>query len=265
MKSLAAGALIAAAFTALMVLPIGGSRADPALTAVSGLMVAVVVVPVATRVAGRGWRRFEVWFVLFFLNLSSVAIEGSLFAPAASPPSQLPANLIRLATVSATVAVIAAGFVGYPMPQPRRGRRRHCYDWAWRVIAAATVYLVVYFVIGGLNYTFVTHPYYESHAGGLTMPSPQVVFGYEPIRGALIVLSVLPLVVALRMRPTPLAAVVGAMLFIVGGFVVLLPQTSLPLYLRVASLWEVFAQNMITGVASVYLFRLKPAYQRAIG
>lgn len=267
MKSLAVGALIAGGFTVLMVLPIGGNRADPALTAVSGLVVAVVVVPIAARVAAPGWQRFEVWFFLFFLNLASVAIEGSMFAPAAAPPSVLGLNLIRLAVVSATVAAIAAGLVGHPSsPASRTGEpRRRWYEWAWRVIAATMIYLVVYFVVGGLNYTFVTHPYYESHVGSLTVPSAQVVLAYEPIRGVLVALSVLPLVLALRMRGAQLAAVVGGMLFIIGGLVVLLPQTSLPLYLRAASLWEVFAQNVITGIACAYLFRLKPAYQRAVG
>lgn len=264
LKSFAAGALMAGAFTVLMVLPIAGGHADPALTTLSGLVVAVVVVPTASRVAGPAWRRFEVWFFLFFLNLTSVAIEGSLFAPAVAPPSKLAVNLLRLAVVSVSVAAILAVFVGHAGSPPLAisESRRRWYDWAWRVIAAAMVYLAVYFVIGGLNYAFVTHPYYESHAGSLTVPSTEVVFAYEPIRGILIALSVLPLVLALRMRGAQLAAVVGAMLFIVGGLVVLLPQTSLPLYLRVASLWEVFAQNVITGVACVYLFRMKPTYQR---
>lgn len=265
--SLGAGALIAGAFTVLMALPIGGNRADLTLTAVSGLVVAAIVVPIAARVPASGWRRFEVWFFLFFLNLSSVAIEGSLFAPAASPPSQLLVNLIRLAIVSATVATIAAGLLGFPISRPSRSDepRRRWYDWALRVIAAAMIYLVVYFVVGGLNYAFVTHSYYESHAGSLTLPSPQVVFAYEPIRGILIALSVLPLVPALRMPEAQLAAAVGVTLFVVGGLAVLLPQTSLPLFLRVASLWEVFAQNVITGAACAYLFRLKRAYQRAVG
>ena len=52
------------------------------------------------------------------------------------------------------------------------------------------------------------------------------------------------------------ALAAGVLLFVVGGLVVLLPQTSLPLYLRVASLWEVFAQNVITGAACAYLFAL---------
>jgi hypothetical protein len=42
--------------------------------------------------------------------------------------------------------------------------------------------------------------------------------------------------------------------FVVGGLVPLLPQTSLPLYLRLASLWEIFGQNFLTGVACACLF-----------
>jgi hypothetical protein len=100
----------------------------------------------------------------------------------------------------------------------------------------------------------VTHPYYESHAGGLTLPPAATVFSYEPVRGLLIALSVLPLCLALRRDPRTVAIVAGGLLFVIGGVVPLLPQASLPPFVRVASLWEILGQNFVTGVACTYLF-----------
>ena len=250
-----AAVLIAAAFTGVMILPIGGRTPDPVLTAVSGAVLGAVVALMASRVRGTALRAFEVWFFLLFLNFASVAVEGSLFAPGAAPPALLGPNLIRLGVVAAVIAAIAAFGRGRPaaVALPRRAQRPW-YRWSWRVVAAALIYLAVYFVIGGLNYTFVTRPYYEAHAGSLVVPPLQVVLTYEPIRALLIAVSVAPVVVSLNMRLFHTALAAGVLLFVVGGLVVLLPQSSLPLYLRVASLWEVFAQNMITGAACAYLF-----------
>ena len=118
----------------------------------------------------------------------------------------------------------------------------------WRVSLAASVYLVAYFVIGGLNYTLVTHAYYESHAGSLTLPSAQTMFAYEPLRAVLMAMSLAPLVVLLRIRLPYVAFAAGALLLVIGGLVPLLQQTSLPLFLRIASLWEIFAQNILTSM-----------------
>ncbi|HET7465925.1 MAG TPA: hypothetical protein VFL29_04615, partial [Candidatus Dormibacteraeota bacterium] len=109
-------------------------------------------------------------------------------------------------------------------------------------------------VIGGINFTLVTKPYYETHAGGVSMPPAEVIFVYEPVRGLMIALSVLLLTTAMQNRIEVVAVVAGMMLFIVGGLAPLLPQTSLPLYLRVASLWEILGQNFLAGVVCAYLF-----------
>lgn len=247
--------IVAAAYWATSLLPIGARRgADVALSLACGFTLAMAVVLVAPRLNISRARQFTVWFALIFLNLAAVAVEGTLFAPALSPPSLLGANLIRLAIGSAVIA----GAVALIFGTRARAEARGIGGWWWRVIAVAGLYLVLYLVLGGLNYSLVTHPYYESHAGSLTVPSLPTILLYQPVRGLLIAVSVLPLIAALRARTLVLAVTVGTLLFIAGGLVPLLPQSSLPLYLRVASLWEIFDQNFFTGVAAAYLFGRRP-------
>lgn len=253
-RSATGGLLIAAAYSLIALLPIGPRGTDPGLTIASGLVMAVAIVWVAVGMQKDRRTQFVVWFTLVFLNLAAAAIEGTLFAPELAPSALLAASLTRLLVASVAIGAIAATFFGLTESNRSTVVSRPLYDWLWRLLVAAGVYVALYFVIGGINYTLITRPYYESHAASLTVPPAQTVLLFEPIRGLLIALSVLPLILALRMRTRTMAATAGLMLFIAGGLVPLLPQTSLPVYLRVASLWEIFGQNFFTGVACALLF-----------
>ena len=248
--------LVAAAYSTAALL--GNDKVDVPLTIGCAAVLGVVTVFVARHLRVSARAHLAVWFSLLFLNFTSVAIEGTLFAPALAPPSGLALNLLRLGAASAAVALVIAGLFHHPKASIAiQVSQRSPLGWSWRIVALAAVYVAVYLVLGGLNYTFVTHPYYEAHAGSVTVPPPAAIFAYEPFRGFLIALSLLPLTLALGGRgygTASIALIAGLMLFVVGGLVPLLPQNSLPLYLRVASLWEIFGQNFVTGAASGYLF-----------
>jgi hypothetical protein len=249
--------LVAGAYAAGVLVPVGVTpSADIPLTIACALVLAISIVFVANQLTLSRRQQFIVWFALLFLNLSAVAVEGTLFAPAAAPPSLLVVNLVRLAIVSTLDAALVATLFGTAGGIPERlTSYQPVFGWLWRLVAAAAIYVVLYLVVGGINFTLVTQPYYVSHAGSLTVPPAQTILLYEPVRGLLIALSVVPLTLAFRGRTSRTALVTGLMLFVVGGIVPLLPQTSLPLYLRIASLWEIFAQNFTTGIACAYMFR----------
>jgi hypothetical protein len=70
----------------------------------------------------------------------------------------------------------------------------------------------------------------------------------------LIVLSVLPLLLGVRWSPPRRMIVVGLLLFVIGGIVPLLEQVNtLPIFLLVASGWEIFFKNMSTGLVAGWL------------
>lgn len=248
--------LITGAYSAVALMPVRGKvTVDVPLTIGCAVALAAAIVYVAHQLRVDARTQFAIWFSLLFLNLAAVAVEGTLFAPAASPPSWLGANLLRLAVGSALMAgIVAALFRSRRNVFVKELSSRHWYAWLWRVIACATVYFILYLVLGGLNYELVTHPYYQAHAGSLTVPAGQTILLFEPVRGLVIAVSVLPLALVLQRQTQLVAIVPGALLFITGGVVPLLPQASLPLYLRIASLWEIFGQNFLTGVACAYLF-----------
>lgn len=123
---------------------------------------------------------FAVWFSLLFLNLASVAVEGTLFAPGAAPPASLGPNLLRLAAASALMASVMCWWFATRGNVDAEIRSRRLPDWLWRLAAAAAVYVFLCLALGGVNYSFVTHPYYETHAGSLTVPPAEAILLYEP-------------------------------------------------------------------------------------
>lgn len=132
------------------------------------------------------------------------------------------------------------------------------YSWTWCLILSAVSYLAFYFVVGGLNYQLVTKPYYETHAGGLTVPPVHVVLVVESIRAVLIVFSVFLFVLSARGARRQLMSSTGWLLFAVGGIIPLLWEiSSLPIFLLAASAVEIFFQNFFTGVVAARLLGLE--------
>lgn len=102
--------------------------------------------------------------------------------------------------------------------------------------------------------TCVIAPYYETHAGGLTVPTLDVVLRAELIRGALIVASVLFFLLTLRTAKKRLILLTALILFSVGGLVPLTMQASaLPFILLLASAVEIRFQNFSTGAVAALL------------
>lgn len=107
----------------------------------------------------------------------------------------------------------------------------------WRFLASALSYLFFYFVIGRLNYRLVTQPYYESHAGGLTVPPAQTILAVESVRCLFIVFSVFLFLLSVRGNKHQLMISAGWLLF--------------------ASAVEIFFQNFSTGAVAAFLMGIQ--------
>lgn len=217
-----------------------------------GVVVGLVLGPIASQLKVSRLRHLFIWTFVIFFNLASVLIEGTFFAP-----QRIGANPIPLVVQQLIASILTAGMVTLLFADGSATRvitaTRAWYDWTWRFLASGVSYLVFYFVFGGINYTFVTKPYYDSHAGGLTVPAPGTVLVAELIRGMMIALSVVPFLLV----PKPLrvrAILTGVVLFAVGGIMPLLFQVgSLPVLLLAASGIEILFQNFSTGVVAALL------------
>jgi hypothetical protein len=175
-------------------------------------------------------------------------IEGYFFAPALIGDA-LPALLIQQLIVALAASwVITILFASKETTAPVPPVNRSIPSWIWHFALATLAYVVFYFIFGSINYILVTKPYYETHAGGLDVPPVQVTLAAEVVRGTLIALSVLPFLLTVPADKKRLGAWTGFLLFAIGGLVPLTMQVgALPLFLLIASAWEIFAMNFTTG------------------
>jgi len=221
---------------------------------VTGLVFGLCLGPLAARLrVSRPWH-VVIWGSVMFLNYAAVILEGSIFMT--SLGSALPAlvAMILIATAATAVAITAlfAKRPAVPVAWPRRSAAA----WAGRLALSALSYLIFYWIFGALNYSLFTHTYYETHQATLLVPPTETILLVETVRGVMLALSVLPLAAAWpntglgRLR---LAVMVGLVLFVIGGVAPLLGASALPLFLRVASGWEIFLQNFSTGVVAALL------------
>lgn len=235
------------------------TAANPTLllvtTFASGFLLGAVLGPVASLLTGPRLRSTLIWTVLIYLNLGSVVLEGYFFAPGLLPLALVPRILVLQALSTLTAALgIALLFPGPEEPTNKSaGEKRTPLSWTGRFLASAAAYLVFYYGFGAINYALVTGPYYETH-GGLAVPAPGTVIAVEAVRSVLIILSLLPLIASLHLPKRKLAVRCGLLLFMIGGVVPLLAQsTALPPVLLVASGVEIFFQNFLTGVVAAWL------------
>ncbi len=234
--------------------PVNDVQARLVWSFVGGLIVGLFLGPMAASLPASRTRRWLVWGSVLFFNLTSVTIEGRFFASKLIGDALAGLLIQQTLTALATGWSITALFAPKQKAAPAPPARRPWFSWGWRLLVSALSYVVFYFIFGAINYGLVTKPYYQTHAGGLTVPPPQTVLVAELIRGPLIVLSVLPFLLTARASKTRQALLTGLILFAVGGLVPLTMQVnSLPFLLLAASAAEIFCQNFSTGIAAARL------------
>ena len=231
----------------------GGSSNAMFWLFVASTVMGFILCPIAMRVSLTRGQHFILWLSVIFFNMGSVAIEGKYFVPDLVP-LPLPVLFVQqlLASASASLAItLTCAKTGESISWLNVLRTRSWFAWLWRFLLSAFSYLVFYYIFGSLNYSMVTQPYYEAHAGGLTAPAPEAVLTAELVRAPLIVLSLLLFLLSERGTKRELMLKAGWVLFAVGGIVpVILQIGSLPFLLLAFSTVEIFFQNFLTGMVS---------------
>jgi hypothetical protein len=221
----------------------------------SGILIGLTLGTVASQMIASRLRHFFIWSCVIFLNFISVILEGVFFAPglvSGAVPSLIFQQLLASLVTATLISILFVPSGQIQISSTRLKRPWHA--WVWRFVVSSLSYIVFYFIFGAVNYAMVTKPYYETHIGSLAVPAPQVVLMVESMRAPLIVLSMLPLVLTMRTTRRRLAIMCGIILFVVGGVVPLMLRVNmLPLFLLVASAWEIFFQNLLTGVVVAVL------------
>ena len=226
----------------------------------SMVLLGVFLGPLASRLKISRLQHFVLWGSLIIFNLGSVAFEGAFFAPdlVTTPIPMLLAQQLFATAGAALMITFLFAPAGFSFSWVDALRTRPWYSWLWRFIVSSFSYLVFYFIFGGLNYSLVTRPYYETHAGGLTVPAPEIVLVLETVSGLLIVFSVILFLLTVRGTRRQLMVKTGWLLFAVGGIIPLIWQISfLPLFLLFVSGIEIFFQNFLTGVVAAWLMGIE--------
>lgn len=221
----------------------------------AGTVIGAVLGPVATHTPGsRRWHLF-VWTTLIFLNTTGVILEGVFFAPDLAPIAELPMGLVSQFLIAVGTAGLVTGLFippGQDLETP--GTVPTWQAMTLYIFAGAVVYVVLFFLVGGLNYTFVTEPYYAAHDIGLVTPPLDVILALELLRGVLLVLSILPFLQTYPGADRRRQLLAATLLFVFAGLVPLLLQLyTLPRFLLFASGYEILLQVGPVGVLLAFL------------
>lgn len=131
---------------------------------------------------------------------------------------------------------------------------RNVTAWAWRLVAAAVVFMLIYFVFGLMVVPF-TSEYYRQNMFGLVMPTIEQLLPILFTRSVLFLLACLPILVLWQKSNRALFWRLGLALFLLVGGVIMLYATWLPLYVRVPHTLEILADEFVYAGALVFLLR----------
>lgn len=208
---------------------------------------------------------FTALFLMLFLNVATQMLEALYFAPGVVSWETLPAILVQQSLMYLAISAGITLLFRYngEAGEVIKRQNRSWSGWLGRILISSGGYVLFYFVFGSINAALITGDYYRAEVSGLHLPSTLEILMLEPVRAALLVLSVIPLVLYLRVSKKKCAAIVGMALFIIGGFLPMLQQfNNLPAAVAVSSMVEMFFQFFLTGVVTTYVFLYeKPVVQ----
>ena len=256
-RSLAIGLIFGVARTVVALRSDGGS--DPtmilATETAAGVIVGSCLAFIARDLTGGVASRALVLGGVLFGNLLAVMIEGAAFQPVAQGPSAFAVGVLLQLLVASLVGLATAVLVRTPDGSEAREtvRARRAAAWLVRWVGCVLVYVVLYFVVGAINFTLVTGPYYRSGVAGLVVPAPEVVLIVAITEGALFPIALLPLLSAIRGTRRRRAVVAGLSLVLLGGVAPLIVAPSLPFVIRISSAVEIALQKFPAGVAAAAL------------
>ena len=210
---------------------------------------------------------FGALYLVFFLNSVTQLLEALYFAPGIVNWKVAPAiygqQFITYIFVSAGITLLFnyEGKNDFDL----HIRYINIIGYIWRILASSACYVAFYFLFGSINAKLFTGDYYRAQIGGLSLPDTKVILVLEAVRAVILVLSILPLVINLRVSKGNRAAIVGMVLFVIGGLLPMLQQLgSLPTTLVVASTVEMFFQFFLTGICATYILLYENIDKRSL-
>lgn len=197
---------------------------------------------------------FVTLYLMFFLNTLTQLLEALFFLPEIRKvaPAVFGVQFVMYMIVSAGISLLFKynNKANEDVPQLTRSRS----EWFWRILISSASYVLFYFIFGSINEMLFTGDFYRAEVSGLFLPSTSVIMILESIRSVIIVISVLPIIVHLKVSKIKCMITVGMTLFIIGGLLPMLQQlNNLPTLVVITSIVEMFFQFFLTGVVTTYI------------
>lgn len=193
---------------------------------------------------------------LIFIGLVTTLSEAVIFFPQnkMSIPSALTGGSIFY-VVAALVLCALARLLKIISPIPAPVEHRPWAAVAPLVLLAGGSYVVYYLIFGGLVFQLYTKQFYP-HAAEQVSALGSWFWAYQLGRGVLMVASVVPAILTMRLPRWQAALATGLLVWIVGGGAFLLvPSELMVTSQRYAHIVEIFTQNFALGVTAVLLLR----------
>lgn len=161
------------------------------LSAASGLILIAGLVPMAMRLGGKLHERMGAWFFFLMFSLGlNTTLEASIFTGFASRG----VNGLLAYYLSLSLLVGAAMGWGYRTQQNAGSLLpRTPMQWIRGVLPSWLLWPVIYILFGAMVAPIVL-PYYLSHFASLKLPTLQAILAMQLLRGALFLVSALPLI-----------------------------------------------------------------------
>ncbi len=224
----------------------------------SNLFMAASLAWLSSRMQGSFLSR---WLSLAFLVWIAYGVNTTLEAAIFTSYSaaSLFTLVMNLTSSLAGAAIIAAFFYPANGNQSFSNQIRPFFaqfsarQWLWRVPAGLLAFPAVYYLFGLLIAPIVL-PYYQQNVTGLAIPSLSVLLPVMFLRGALFLVSCLPVMIAWKGSRLGLTLTLGCVLFVLVGGLYMLQATWLPSTLRLTHSLEILADSASYAAILACLF-----------
>jgi hypothetical protein len=193
-----------------------------------------------------------VWLELFVVEFLNNYVEAYFFTTRYSNPTALVLSVTSALISSVMTATAAALLLGYGISgitaslkkylSTRTGR-----SWILRIAVGSVAYYPIYFLFGMLIMPFVL-PYYNDPSFGLRIPPFAVIIPVELFRGFVYTLVLLPLLATVVGGRSTKFIALAAMLYIRGGLIALLGNTTIPAPIIPFHGVEILADSIVYGL-----------------
>jgi len=207
-----------------------------------------------------GWKEWgAVFAVLYGMVYVLTAIESVYLGNLLSARTVLTLLANGAVTSSVFAGALVWAFRGRAEGAPNARLHMGLGEWAWKIIAAAAVYLGLFILFGFAVYIPIAKaldPVSLAQEQTAASMAAGLVFPIELLRGALWALLAVPAILVLPFGWKKTAVMVG-LLMAVPLSITLFLTTSMTAGLQVAHFVELFGENMVFGLALLWLMHLR--------